>query len=128
MRRERHGELWLWVHRKGAIAAWPDQPGIIPGSMGSVSHHVRGRGLPDSLCSSSHGAGRALSRTEARRAISVEALHEQARGVWFDHRLADRLRDEAPAAYKDIGKVMRAQRELTRIERTLRPLLSFKGG
>lgn len=126
VRREDHGGRALWVHRKGAIAAALDEPGVIPGSMGSPSYHVRGRGEPTSLASSSHGAGRAMSRGEARRAITASALVAQLDGVWFDHRRAHDLRDEAPAAYKDIGRVMRAQKALTRIERTLHPVLCFK--
>ncbi|MCC6621643.1 MAG: RtcB family protein [Deltaproteobacteria bacterium] len=125
---EEHGGERLWVHRKGALSARAGEPGIIPGSMGSPSHHTSGRGEPTSLCSSSHGAGRALSRGDARRSISSAALERQIAGVWFDRRMADALREEAPAAYTDIGRVMRAQHPLTRIERTLRPLLSFKGG
>lgn len=128
VRREQHGDRALWVHRKGAISARAGEPGIIPGSMGSASFHVLGRGCAAALCSSSHGAGRLASRTEARRRISTAALVQQMDGVWFDHRLADRLRDEAPAAYKDIGAVMRAQRELTRIVRRLEPVLVYKGG
>lgn len=128
VRRERHGERDLWVHRKGAIPAGDGEPGVIPGSMGSPSHHVTGRGEPTSLGSSAHGAGRALSRGEARRHIGVAALERQVEGVWFDRRLVDALRDEAPGAYKDIGRVMRAQQALTRVERTLQPLLSYKGG
>jgi tRNA-splicing ligase RtcB (3'-phosphate/5'-hydroxy nucleic acid ligase) len=69
-----------------------------------------------------------MSRTEARRLVTREALAEQMRGVWFDPRLADRLRDEAPQAYKDIGAVMRAQRGLTRVSRRLEPVLVYKGG
>jgi tRNA-splicing ligase RtcB len=68
-----------------------------------------------------------MSRVEARRRISRDALLAQMRGVWFDHRAAEALRDEAPGAYKDIGAVMRAQRALTRVVRTLRPVLCFKG-
>ncbi|MCH9687028.1 MAG: RtcB family protein [Deltaproteobacteria bacterium] len=128
VRRESHDGQTLWVHRKGALSAREDEVGIIPGSMGAVSHHVRGRGCAAALCSSSHGAGRAMARGVARRRISVDRLHEQMRGVWFDHRIAERLRDEAPSAYKEIGAVMRAQRALTRVERTLRPVLVFKGG
>ena len=86
-----------------------------------------GRGCAESLCSSSHGAGRKLSRTEARQQITQRHLHRQMGAVWFDHRRADALRDEAPTAYKDILAVMRAQRELTRIVRELRPILSYKG-
>lgn len=127
VRREVHGAQTLWVHRKGAIAAGRDVPGVIPGSMGSVSHHVVGRGEATSLASSSHGAGRCLSRGDARRAISRAVFERQVAGVWFDRRASDLLRDEAPGAYKDIGQVMRAQRELTTIARTLHPLLSYKG-
>jgi tRNA-splicing ligase RtcB len=124
---ETHAGERVFVHRKGAQSAKLDEPGIIPGSMGSESFHVAGRGVVESLCSSSHGAGRAKSRSDARRTISRAQLFGDTRGVWFDHRLADRLREEAPRAYKDIGAVMRAQRELVRVVRTLRPVLVFKG-
>jgi tRNA-splicing ligase RtcB len=69
-----------------------------------------------------------MSRGEARRATSRRELFRQLDGVLFDHRRAEQLRDEAPAAYKDIRAVMRAQRPLTRVVRTLHPLLSYKGG
>lgn len=128
VRREEHEGEPLWVHRKGAISARAGEPGIIPGSMGAPSFHVQGRGCARSLCSSSHGAGRCMARGVARQRISARKLHEQMDGVWFDHRLAERLRDEAPGAYKDIGAVMRAQRELTRVIRRLRPRLVLKGG
>lgn len=127
VRRERHGDEELWVHRKGAISAQEGEPGIIPGSMGTASFHVSGRGYTGALASSSHGAGRVLSRTEARRQISAVAFSRQMNGIWFDDRLVSRLRDEAPAAYKDIGAVMRAQRKLTRVVRRLRPVLVYKG-
>jgi tRNA-splicing ligase RtcB len=127
VRREEHEGEALWVHRKGAISAREGEPGIIPGSMGAPSFHVEGRGCARSLCSSSHGAGRCMARGEARQRISARRLHEEMHGVWFDHRLAERLRDEAPGAYKDIGAVMRAQKQLTRIVRRLRPRLVLKG-
>ncbi len=128
VQREAHfGQDW-WVHRKGALPATAELPGIIPGSMGTASYHVTGRGCEGALCSSSHGAGRALSRGEARQRISQRQLEREMDGVWYDPRLSNALCDEAPSAYKDIGSVMRAQRELTRIDRQLRPLLSFKGG
>jgi tRNA-splicing ligase RtcB len=120
-------EQGLWVHRKGAIPAAEGEPGVIPGSMGTASYHTAGRGHPDALASSSHGAGRSRSRTAARRAIGVRTLERELRGVFWDHRMADALRDEAPSAYKDIGQVMRAQHELTRIVRKLCPVLAFKG-
>jgi tRNA-splicing ligase RtcB len=124
---EAHFEESLWVHRKGAAQATDGQMGIIPGSMGTQSYHVQGRGHADSLNSSSHGAGRACSRHDARRRISLKQLIRQMEGIWFDRRLANHLREEAPAAYKDVRAVLRAQRELTRIVRTLRPVLVYKG-
>lgn len=127
VRREVHEGEALWVHRKGAISARAGEPGIIPGSMGTSSFHVRGQGCAAALCSSAHGAGRTMSRSLARRAITGRALRDSMTGVWFDHRLASRLVEEAPAAYKDIGAVMRAQRELTRATRRLTPVLAFKG-
>lgn len=127
VRREVHGPDELWVHRKGALAARTGEPGIIPGSMGTASFHTCGRGLTEGLCSSSHGAGRALSRSAALHEIGQKRLLQEMRGVWFDHRHARKLRDEAPSAYKDIFAVMRAQRELTQIVSQLQPVLSYKG-
>jgi tRNA-splicing ligase RtcB len=95
--------------------------------MGSRSFHTKGRGCAAALCSSSHGAGRCLSRGEAARRITVRELERDLRSVFFERDLAERLRDEAPGAYKDIGAVMRAQRELVAIVRTLRPVLAYKG-
>ncbi len=127
VRAEVHDGRPLLVHRKGAISALKGEPGIIPGSMGTPSFHVEGRGNGDSLNSSSHGAGRVCSRTEARSRISPKDLERQLRGVLYDKRLASRLVDEAPLAYKDIRRVMRAQKNLTAIKRRLRPLLVHKG-
>ena len=127
VRRETHFGQSLWVHRKGATPAHSGEPGIIPGSMGTRSFHAEGRGHPESLCSSSHGAGRAMSREEARWQIRPRDLHRQLHELWYDQRATQHLVEEAPAAYKDIAVVMRAQRDLTRIVRTLRPLLSYKG-
>jgi tRNA-splicing ligase RtcB len=95
--------------------------------MGSLSFHVEGRGHEDSLCSSAHGAGRALSRTKARGKVNERELRRQMEGVWYDTRLTGRLLDEAPSAYKDIRAVLRAQKELVKVTRTLRPVLNFKG-
>lgn len=96
VRQEEHDGERLWVHRKGAISAREGELGIIPGSMGAQSFHVRGRGCARALCSSSHGAGRAMARSEARKRISTKRLHQQMQGVWFDHRMAKRLCEEAP--------------------------------
>jgi tRNA-splicing ligase RtcB len=124
---EQHGGGTLWVHRKGAMAAAHGQLGALPGSMGTVSFHVQGRGCAAALCSSAHGAGRLMSRTEARRSVNARELHRQMSGVWYDYRHAEKLRDEAPSAYKDIRAVARAQRELVKIVRVLRPVLNYKG-
>jgi tRNA-splicing ligase RtcB (3'-phosphate/5'-hydroxy nucleic acid ligase) len=127
VQREEHGGQLLWVHRKGANEAAEGRAGIIPGSMGTWSVHVIGRGCPEAFRSSSHGAGRRLGRHEARRQISGRRLSAELEGVWFDERSADGLREEAPSAYKDIEAVLRAQRELVRIVRRLRPVLVYKG-
>jgi tRNA-splicing ligase RtcB len=124
---ERHGGRDLWVHRKGAMSARLGESGVLPGSMGSLSFHVEGRGAEDSLCSSAHGAGRALSRTAARGKVTERDLHRQMAGIWYDSGLAGKLRDEAPSAYKDIRAVLRAQKELVKVTRTLRPVLNYKG-
>lgn len=126
LREEHFGEP-LWVHRKGAQSSRQDEAGIIPGSMGTASFLVSGRGCPESLCSSSHGAGRQLSRGQARQAISQRELRRQMGGVLFDHRNSAALCEEAPHAYKDIYAVMRAQKELTKITTELHPVLCYKG-
>ena len=124
---EHHEGRDLWVHRKGAMPARLGESGILPGSMGCLSFHVEGRGHEEALCSSAHGAGRVLSRTAAREQVTERDLHRQMGGVWFDTRKLDRLRDEAPSAYKDIRAVLRAQRDMVRVTRTLRPVLNYKG-
>ena len=117
----------LWVHRKGAQSAALGESGVIPGSMGTASYHVVGRGCAESMNSASHGAGRALSRSDARSSVSVKALRRQMGSVFFDGNKAAAIRDEAPSAYKDIRRVMKAQRELVKIVRMVKPLISYKG-
>jgi tRNA-splicing ligase RtcB len=124
---ETHDAQALWVHRKGAMPAGVGVEGALPGSMGTASFHVVGRGCAKSLCSSAHGAGRALSREAARRRLSERDLRRQMHGVWYDFRMESHLREEAPAAYKDIHAVLRAQGELVKVIRKLRPLVSYKG-
>lgn len=125
--RETHLGQQVWVHRKGAMPAEAGTAGVVPGSMGSWSYHVAGKGCVEALRSSAHGAGRSMSREAARKRFSSRELCRQMKGVWFDPRAADRLRDESPRAYKDIRSVIRAQHELVRVTRTLRPLLTYKG-
>jgi len=126
VRRENHFGKELLVHRKSAISARLGEQGLIAGSMGTPSFIVRGLGVEASLCSSSHGAGRVLSRTAARSRITSGAMQDQLGKVHFDRRNLHSLRDEAPAAYRDIREVMRAQRELTCQEARLSPVLNFK--
>ncbi|MFT3788833.1 MAG: RtcB family protein [Tepidisphaeraceae bacterium] len=128
VRREQHfGQDWF-VHRKGAMPADADLTGVVPGSMGTLSYHVEGRGCPESLRSSAHGAGRRFSRAAARERFSAVDVKHQLRHVWFDPRQTHTLREEAPHAYKDVRSVLRAQEALVRVTRTLRPVLSYKAG
>jgi len=124
---EQHSGSDFWVHRKGAMSARLAERGVLPGSMGSLSFHVEGRGCEEALCSSTHGAGRVLSRTAARLQVTERALREQMKGIWYDTRKTDGLRDEAPSAYKDIRAVLRAQKDMVKVIRTLRPVLNYKG-
>ena len=116
----------LVVHRKGAAPASLNQPGLIPGSAGTISVHVEGRGDQRSMCSSSHGAGRLLSRSAARQSITSGDVRRQMGQVAFDRQREHSLRDEAPGAYRDLRIVMQAQHDLVKETRTLRPLVSFK--
>lgn len=127
VRLETHFGRPLWVHRKGANSAAQSERGLIPGSMGTESYHVEGRGDQAALCSSSHGAGRAMSRDQARRHISAHRFQRAMANVWYDQRKTPALREESPEAYKNIRAVMRAQRDLVRIIRVLHPVLSYKG-
>ena len=125
--REVHGGRELWITRKGAIKADVDDLGVIPGSMGTRSYIVRGKGDPTSWTSCSHGAGRRLSRTKARKQFSADDLAEQMAGkVWLADR-ATKLVDEIPSAYKDIDQVMADQDDLVEVLHTLRQVLNFKG-
>lgn len=124
---ERHGGTAVWVHRKGANVAADGAPKVIPGSMATCTYHVEGRGEVEALSSSSHGAGRRLSRGAARAKISRKDLARQLEGVWIDPAAAGKLVDEAPSAYKDIEQVMRAQRDLVKIVRRVQPVLCYKG-
>jgi tRNA-splicing ligase RtcB (3'-phosphate/5'-hydroxy nucleic acid ligase) len=127
VRAESIGSQSRWIHRKGALSAREGELGIIPGSMGTESYLVEGRGNPLGLFSSSHGAGRVLSRGEACRRIDVKRLRQEMHQVTFAVEQAHLLRDEAPSAYKPIAEVMRAQRVLTRIICRLRPWVVYKG-
>lgn len=122
---ETHFGEKLFVTRKGAISARAGELGIIPGSMGAKSYIVRGLGNAQSLCSCSHGAGRRMSRTAAKRRFSRFDLAEQTQGV--ECRKDGGVVDEIPAAYKDIDQVMANQQDLVEIVHTLKQVVCVKG-
>jgi tRNA-splicing ligase RtcB len=122
---EQHFGENIWVTRKGAVSARAGEMGIIPGSMGARSFLVRGKGNADSYCSCSHGAGRRMSRTQARKTFTRDHLTEQTLGV--ECRKDDGVIDEIPSAYKDIDAVMAAQSDLVEVVTTLKQVLCVKG-
>jgi tRNA-splicing ligase RtcB len=123
--RETHYGEQVWLSRKGAINAARGVPGLIPGSMGDASYVVVGKGNPAALNSSPHGAGRAYSRTAARKAFTREQLRKAMKGIEF--RDTDAFLDEIPQAYKPIDVVMRDAEELVSIRHTLRQMVNVKG-
>jgi tRNA-splicing ligase RtcB len=123
--RENHFGENILVTRKGAVRAAKGVLGIIPGSMGAKSFIVRGLGNEESFCSCSHGAGRVMSRTAAKKQVSLEEHVEATKGV--ECRKDAGVIDETPAAYKSIDKVMHAQRDLVEIVHTLRQVVCVKG-
>ncbi|HTU72380.1 MAG TPA: RtcB family protein [Trebonia sp.] len=124
---EEHLGKELWITRKGAISARAGELGIIPGSMGTDTYIVRGKGNPDSYNSSSHGAGRRLSRGAAKRQLDKAGLKELMQGKTWNVASAGALIDEDPRAYKDVRQVMADQADLTEIVHTLRQVLNYKG-
>ncbi|TVZ40910.1 tRNA-splicing ligase RtcB [Alteromonadaceae bacterium 2753L.S.0a.02] len=125
VQKETHFGAEVYVTRKGAINAARDVLGIIPGSMGAKSFIVRGKGNSDAFCSCSHGAGRVMSRTAAKKMFRKSDLIEQTRGV--ECRKDNKVIDEIPAAYKNIDEVMENQQDLVAIEHTLKQVLCVKG-
>jgi len=123
--RERHFGKDVFVTRKGAVRAGEGELGIIPGSMGARSFIVRGKGERDSFCTCSHGAGRAMSRAEAKRRFTLEDHARATEGV--ECRKDADVIDETPMAYKDIDAVMAAQADLVEIVHTLRQVVCVKG-
>jgi tRNA-splicing ligase RtcB len=122
---EEHFGERVWVTRKGAVSARAGELGIIPGSMGARSYITRGLGNPLSYCSCSHGAGRRMSRSEAKRRFDRTDLAAATEGIAC--RKDDGVVDEIPAAYKDIDAVMAAQRDLVEVAHTLRQVVCVKG-
>jgi tRNA-splicing ligase RtcB len=123
--REEHFGEAVWLTRKGAVRAGRGDLGIIPGSMGARSYIVRGKGNPDSFCSCSHGAGRAMSRAAAKKRFTLADHVAATAGV--ECRKDEGVIDETPGAYKSIDAVMAAQTDLVEVVAELRQVLCIKG-
>ncbi|NEQ35403.1 MAG: RtcB family protein [Okeania sp. SIO3I5] len=115
----------VYVTRKGAVRAQEEDYGIIPGSMGSKSFIVKGKGNHESYCSCSHGAGRLMSRTKAKKSFSVDDLVKQTEGI--ECRKDGGVIDEIPSAYKSIEEVMKQQTDLVEVVATLKQVVCVKG-
>lgn len=125
VQKERHFGEEVFVTRKGAVSAKQGELGIIPGSMGARSYIVRGKGNPESFESCSHGAGRTMSRGEAKRRFTLADHRAATQGV--ECRKDKDVIDEIPMAYKDIDKVMEAQKDLVEVVHTLKQVVCVKG-
>jgi len=123
---ENHFGKNVWIHRKGATQAYEGQIGIIPGSQGSHSYIVKGKGNTESFKSCSHGAGRKMGRNQAMKTLNLEEERKKMEGVVHGIRSIKDL-DEAPGAYKDIDTVMKNQEDLINIQVELTPLGVIKG-
>jgi tRNA-splicing ligase RtcB (3'-phosphate/5'-hydroxy nucleic acid ligase) len=122
---ERHGDKEVWVTRKGAVDAHHGVMGVIPGSMGTRSYIVRGKGNPAAMCSAPHGAGRRFSRTEARRRFTAADLAKRMEGIEYRH--GEQWVDEIPDAYKSIDVVIEDSKELVEVVTSLRQVVNVKG-
>jgi tRNA-splicing ligase RtcB (3'-phosphate/5'-hydroxy nucleic acid ligase) len=123
--KETHYGESVYLTRKGAISAREGELGIIPGSMGAKSYIVSGKGNPESFCSCSHGAGRRMSRSEAKKRFNTEDVQAQTSGV--ECRKDAGIIDEIPGAYKDIDHVMALQTDLVEVVHTLKQIVCVKG-
>jgi tRNA-splicing ligase RtcB (3'-phosphate/5'-hydroxy nucleic acid ligase) len=122
---EAHAGREVLVTRKGAIRAGKGDMGIIPGSMGTGSYIVRGLGNEDAMCSASHGAGRRMSRSQAKRTFTEAELAEQTAGV--ECRKDRGVLDEIPGAYKDIADVIARQTDLVEVVHHIKQVVCVKG-
>ena len=125
VQKEEHFGAEVYITRKGAISAQQGQLGIIPGSMGAKSYIVRGLGNQQSFCSCSHGAGRRMSRSQAKRLFTTRDLEAQTQGI--ECRKDKGVVDEIPGAYKDIDVVMQNQSDLVEVVHTLKQVICVKG-
>lgn len=125
--KERHFGKEMWVTRKGAISARAGERGIIPGSMGTDTFIVTGLGNEDAYMSSAHGAGRKMSRTQAKKELSTQSLKTAMGERTWLAKQAGSLVDEHPDAYKDINEVIRQSADLVEVEHRLEAVLNYKG-
>jgi len=125
--REIHHGRQLWITRKGAISARMGEKGILPGSMGTDTYIVSGLGNPESYNSSAHGAGRRMSRTQARKQLTTQSLRNAMRGRTWLSTKAKSLVDEHPDAYKDVREIIRLSADLVKVEHRLQAILNYKG-
>lgn len=119
------GLVEVWIHRKGATHAEKGMMGVIPGNMRDGSFIVRGKGNPDSLCSSSHGAGRVLSRSKAKEVLNMDDFKATMTGI--QAKVVNGTLDESPFAYKSIFDVMAMQTELVDVLHHVKPVINIKG-
>lgn len=123
--RENHMGQNVWLSRKGAIQADKGRPGLIPGSMGTASYVVSGKGYATSFNSSPHGAGRLFGRNDAKKRFTLEDMDKQMAGIEYNRSAA--FLDEIPSAYKDIDTVMADAQDLVEVKHTLRQIINVKG-
>lgn len=124
--KEKHFGKEVWVHRKGATLAGKNVTGIIPGSMAAPSYIVDGRDNEDSFKSCSHGAGRVMSRSKAKKLVDIDNFRRKMRGIYSESINREHL-DEAPEAYKEIDTVIARQNDLVSVKTRLEPILNIKG-
>lgn len=127
-RNHNHAELkdGLWIHRKGATHAEANMMGVIPGNMEDGSFVVKGKGNPDSLCSSSHGAGRVMGRKEAKEKLSMSAFRKRMKSSDIVAKVEKSTLDESKLSYKNPFEVMAAQSDLIDIIHHVKPLINIK--
>lgn len=129
-RNHNHAEMnrdGLWICRKGATHAEDGMMGVIPGSMRDGSFIVRGKGNPESLCSSSHGAGRVMGRKEAKASLDMETFRKEMAERGIQARVEEATLDESAGAYKNVFEVMAMQRDLVDVVHHIKPLINIKG-
>jgi tRNA-splicing ligase RtcB len=128
-RNHNHAEFkdGMWIHRKGATHAEKGMKGVIPGNMRDGSFIVRGMGNPEALYSSSHGAGRVLSRAQAKAKLDMVTFRQQMEDRGIQARVNSSTLDESALAYKDIFEVMAMQRDLLEVLHHIKPIINIKG-